>query len=245
MIENGNKVQKDASTYYLPDSFTFDNTELKGYWISKYSMQLDGYDDDIHINETKNSATITVAEPSGTYTLFINGKKYEDDITLPYTINNINTKNDYKLLLVQNSTGKITNVMTKEVVEPNEIEVELTGFNPECTFFVTYDDSGNPIISENHVIVENGRIINAPDNWFDYKNKKWANIVTNNNGIIAYWVWIPRYQYRVFSSDFVDVVFIKNSKTTADKGFEIPEAFTFDGSNLKGYWLCKYSLQNP
>ncbi len=34
-----------------------------------------------------------------------------------------------------------------------------------------------------------------PDNWYDYENGKWANIKTSNEGLEAYWVWIPRYEY--------------------------------------------------
>ena len=45
-----------------------------------------------------------------------------------------------------------------------------------------------------------------PDNWYDYENGKWANIKTtkvntNEDGtketLEAYWVWIPRYEYKI------------------------------------------------
>lgn len=244
LIENGNKVEKDVTGYRISDGFKFDDTDLKGFWMSKYAVGNITYSDNIHIKETRNSATITVAEPSGTYTLFVNGRKYSDNITLPYTINNINTSNPYKLILVQNSSGKIINTMTKETLEPEELKISLEGFNPECTYFVTYNSDNQAVVSEEHIIVEDGEIMNAPEGWYDYRNGKWANIMTNNDGIIAYWTWVPRYQYRVFPDGTLDAIFIKNSKTVADRFFTISDGFTFDGNNLSGFWMSKYAVGN-
>lgn len=33
--------------------------------------------------------------------------------------------------------------------------------------------------------------------WYDYKEKKWANIYVENEGRESYFVWIPRYCYKV------------------------------------------------
>lgn len=60
---------------------------------------------------------------------------------------------------------------------------------------------------------------------------------------MAMFVWIPRYEYRVDeSSDSTDVIFVPSSKTSADSGYTIPEAFTWDGKNLEGYWVAKYEI---
>ena len=75
---------------------------------------------------------------------------------------------------------------------------DLTGFSREHTYFVTYDENG-----ENETI--GGKITTEePKDWYDYngnteENKNiWANIMTkSDDGKVAYWVWIPRYCYKI------------------------------------------------
>ena len=63
-------------------------------------------------------------------------------------------------------------------------------------------------------------IASNTDNWFNYANKQWANAVTvtkdslskyqdkhttiDNNDVLGYWVYIPRYAYEVQRRDAVD-----------------------------------------
>ena len=118
------------------------------------------------------------------------------------------------------------------------IQIDLSGFNADCTYYVTYDANGkNP--------TEYGKISgSAPDDWYDYGAKRWANIVTKNNGNITYWTYIPRYEYRTYPGlTDVDVKFIPVTQTTPDDGFKIPDSFTFNGVQLKGYWISKYKIQ--
>jgi len=126
---------------------------------------------------------------------------------------------------------------------------------------------------------------NTDNNWYNYKNKMWANAVmvtsdkrdtymNANNGtvipeddILAYYVWIPRYKYRLFNVDFtkntspqvIDVEFVygtsrQNDETTcqvSDTGEETCQnkangnwythpAFTFGNQELKGIWVGKF-----
>lgn len=47
-------------------------------------------------------------------------------------------------------------------------------------------------------LVAGSWISKKPDNdWYDYKNQKWANIYVESEGIESYYVWIPRYVYKV------------------------------------------------
>ena len=66
---------------------------------------------------------------------------------------------------------------------------------------------------------------NTDNNWYNYKNKMWANAVmvtsakrdtymNANNGtvipeddILAYYVWIPRYKYQLFNAEYKEPVF--------------------------------------
>ena len=77
-------------------------------------------------------------------------------------------------------------------------------------------------------------------NWYDYGNQKWANavmvttakrdtymnadvgITIPENDILAYYVWIPRYKYKLFNATYasgtteqlIDVVFENGTSTT-------------------------------
>ena len=126
---------------------------------------------------------------------------------------------------------------------------------------------------------------NTDNNWYNYKNKMWANAVmvtsakrdtymNANNGtvipeddILAYYVWIPRYRYKLFNVDFtsgtspqvIDVEFVygtsrQNDETTcqvSDTGEETctnkangnwytHPAFTFRNQELEGIWVGKF-----
>ena len=83
---------------------------------------------------------------------------------------------------------------------------------------------------------------------------KWANAVTKdeNGNITGYWVWIPRYEYKLTApasgakAGTIDVNFIPTSKPTASSGYKIPPVFTSDtnkggwDSELPGFWVAKY-----
>ena len=129
------------------------------------------------------------------------------------------------------------------------IEVDVSGFNPNVTKYVTYDDEGNETIGANIQLGSDGSAQNKPDNWYDYKNKKWANIVTENNGLKSYWTYIPRFQYRMpiwqylYPEKTFEVQFIKSTDMPG-QGFKMSDAFTFKGQQLKGYWASKYRVQD-
>ncbi len=142
---------------------------------------------------------------------------------------------------------------------------DLTGLNPETTFFVTYDENGNEIIGNNI-----GK--KPPEDWFDYENKEWANIVVINGDLKAYWVWIPRYAYKVDKvNSKVDIRFVNNSnvyiaedntRTTyndtaptfdADENqtnYVVSSAFYINMGTeeepeirqLSGFWMSKYEV---
>ncbi len=90
-----------------------------------------------------------------------------------------------------------------------------------------------------------------PDNWYDYENGKWANIKTTNNGLEAYWVWIPRYEYIEPTSTTateIEVKFIPTSQKQADAGYTIHPVFTNEGNGgfgeLEGIWVAKFEAVN-
>ncbi|MBR6689492.1 MAG: hypothetical protein IKL68_05700 [Clostridia bacterium] len=144
---------------------------------------------------------------------------------------------------------------------------DISNFNATKTYFVTYDSNGNEKLGKNITR-------KAPEDWFDYENKEWANIVVINGNLKTYLVWIPRYAYKVDSTNkVVDVRFVDNNNTyIAPDGTQITyndTVPTFDANGnqtnyvvnsafninmgtdenpsmkaLGGFWMSKYEAQN-
>ena len=95
------------------------------------------------------------------------------------------------------------------------------------------------------------------DNQTDTKTSRWANAKTSDG---SYWVWIPRYEYKIISGEGtstagkIEVKFIPTSQTTADEGYKIHPAFQDGTSNhfkrgewdkeLAGIWVAKYETSH-
>ena len=113
--------------------------------------------------------------------------------------------------------------------------------------------------------------------WYDYDTQKWANAVVlvdeeiasgvttrdyytsasagtviDDESILAYYVWIPRYKYQLFNVDstrmdpieiqveFEDGIPTKSSGTSNGEWLTHP-AFTFGTDELAGIWVGKFS----
>lgn len=112
--------------------------------------------------------------------------------------------------------------------------------------YVTWD-----LNEEGTEYVINDTQTTPPLDWYDYENGKWANIKTTNEteGLEAYWVWIPRYEYIVPTSETatqIEVKFIPTSKMEPDEGYTIHPAFTNEGNGgfgeLDGIWVAKFEV---
>ena len=114
---------------------------------------------------------------------------------------------------------------------------------------IKWDESNNEILTNE----------NDPD-WYDYENKKWANAKSQDG---SYWVWIPRYAYKITSgyhsseTGTIDIKFLKGtSNETEDEtkietsGYKVGvkdtsmhyflhPAFEFNEADL-GFWVAKY-----
>ena len=89
---------------------------------------------------------------------------------------------------------------------------------------IYYDEAKSNAEGEAIWKVANPNDPNNPGSWYDYTNKKWANAVTvtkaaldankyqnpgttiDNNDVLGYWVYIPRYAYEVQRPNAVDRV---------------------------------------
>ena len=124
-------------------------------------------------------------------------------------------------------------------------------------------------------IAENGTVTTVSTSdpaWYNYQNKEWANAVLvketgvktrtqnkvvgttiNTDDIIAYYVWIPRYSYKIWTVDAstdhkgeeqtINIKFVdKNTKETASSvgDWYTHPAFTFGTEELSGFWVGKF-----
>ncbi len=110
---------------------------------------------------------------------------------------------------------------------------------------------------------------NSNNDWYDYSSKKWANVVMvktssrskymsavtgttiTESDVLAYYVWIPRYSYKLFNvnSEVIDPIEIcmqfepsTEPKSTGSNNGEwlTHPAFTFGTTELDGIWVGKF-----
>ena len=253
--ENGQTTkweELEKEGYQIPEAFEFGNTQLPGYWMTKYTL---GEKEKYTINfeaiasKTKIKMQTISANTTNTvakYTYAINGNIVKESTTAENLEYEINTEeNNVVNITALDENNEIIGSMTKECKQAKVNEPDLSGFNKETTFYVTYNEeekeySTIPISQE------------KPQNWYDYGESKWANIVTRNNGLETYYTWIPRYEFKLDqTAERSNVNFIEGTSTQTTNGYQIPDAFWFDknengkeddGEQLTGYWMTKYTL---
>ena len=240
--------------YQLPEAFVWgdddsNKTPIPGYWMSKYQLSEFSKSDN-YIIDYKTIATVTSIKVQeittntdkkiAKYTDAVNGNiLHESTNPEDYTITGLAKGNKAVNVTALDENGCIVGSMTKlyEVADVNP--PDLSGFDKDTTFYVYWDENG---IEHNEIPISQ----NAPDSWYDYGTRNWANIVTRNDGLESYYVWIPRYQYSLNqNTETSSVKFIKGTDTKTDEGYQIPEAFTWGDNGekqLTGYWMAKYQL---
>lgn len=118
---------------------------------------------------------------------------------------------------------------------------EVAGINPpdvsklpsETTKYVTWTWS-----ETNQVYNEDPLAETQPANWYNYDEGKWANIKSTANNLEAYWVWIPRFAYRLPESTIateIEVAFIKGNSKIAVLG---------DGTEVECYFPNEHAITN-
>ena len=243
-----------TSGYQIPDAFTFDGKQLTGFWAMKYNIG----DVNTTLFDTSVIASGTTIITQGvkgssvtegqTYTYYVDGKKdgnTTEDAAAEHEFKNLqpNTKHTILVEIRDKVTDALLGTIVKQAETSQPNAPELKGFNADCTYYVLYDESGNESIGEK--IKNDGS--NMPQNWYDYGKSRWANIVvkgkkTDGTETATYFTWIPRYQFRLNNqTQRSDVKFLEGTNgATGD--YQIPDAFTFDGKALTGYWAMKYNI---
>ena len=143
-------------------------------------------------------------------------------------------------------TGKEQNNKAEEF--PHYLP-DLSGFDKENTYIEVYNDDGSFTETKLADISNIGEF--AKNNrWFDYRNQVWANIKTKAYDAECWWVWIPRYAYRIpnTAEPETQIIFVDKQNRPLS-GDELPEDYivhpAFEGEK-KGIWASKYEMgQQP
>ena len=140
--------------------------------------------------------------------------------------------------------------LTNVVLEP-----DLSGFDEENTYLIKYSENGTQESETKLADVTDLSSFNSDGKWYNYENKIWANVKTVANGLESFWVWIPRYAYKLPSNpnDDTEIIFVDTNNrplepqkygSTLPLGFTVHPAFNQDtdsgGSPLSGIWVSKY-----
>ena len=140
---------------------------------------------------------------------------------------------------------------------------DTTGFNKSNTYYVSWDLTSSPYTIDDSTLISE----TAPSNWYDYTEgvNHWANIKTTGGGNDCYWVWIPRYAYKVptksGTAQTIEVKFLDKTtnipigeteeitnKTPTPGEWVVHPAFTNEGNGgfgeLTGIWVAKYEASS-
>ncbi|MDD6272838.1 MAG: prepilin-type N-terminal cleavage/methylation domain-containing protein [bacterium] len=202
----------------------------------------------------------------------------------------ISEKGLVAVALVYNKTCYIKDFKSSDILETTDIEnckvtytdPVLAGADPEL------DSAMIPVVYNS-----NGTISKADTKteWYNYTNKKWANAVLVSDetrqdyksaeagtiieakDVKAYYVWIPRYKYQIFTdvnnlekvgkisdssaytnkADIINITFennaVEKSSGSAKDEWLTHPAFTFGSEELNGIWVGKFettgTVSNP
>ena len=236
-------------------------------------------------NNSNNDIDVVVGLVSGYVgnTITYGSNNYPNGTKITNTYNSSDIKSSCASKIDTSGTDctkKIVNghLITYCPVEDVELQEDSSGANrpvlADGMIPITYDGT-NWVKADKY---------GAYNNWYDYGNQKWANAVMVTSSkrdtymnadvgtvvpeadILAYFVWIPRYKYKLFNATYasgtspqvIDVTFENGSSSTGTvtcthgtNGAETCQnksngnwythpAFTFGDTELKGIWVAKF-----
>ena len=137
----------------------------------------------------------------------------------------------------------------------------ISGVTATCTltFTDTYRETllngTDPVITDKliPVVISDTGVVTKADTskeWYSYENKKWANSVIlkdesityqdgeeiQESNIESYFVWIPRYKYKIFNTgSYTGLTTISNSTQTIEVVFENKDTTTSNGTTVGSY----------
>ncbi len=222
------------------------------FWVKNKNTQ---YDADVIISCGLNEASSTLNELVNISVNPSNFKLKSSEVD----------SGEVKLTLNGIVTEEKSGIFTCELVA-TPVEREVPGVITEDLYEDESLGGADPVISKDLVpvlIANNGVVIkaNISEKWYDYNNKEWANAVilvdspsqTYNVGdvisesdIESYFVWIPRYRYKLFHANQADKTEAKLPESIAREieiEFESKDTQSSTGTK-NGQWLTHPAFTN-
>lgn len=231
-IENGTNI-------YANIKCTANGLESYWVWIPRYAYKLD--------------ASVAKQEKSNIIYVDINDKpldteKYGESLPEGYTVHAaFKQKEGLKGIWFSKYEPSALETLEVDSTEPGK--PDLSNFKEEDTKLIYYTaDKKKYIEKEFSNEPENKITEDGKDYYFyNYENKLWANVKCVANGLESWWVWIPRYAYKLESGQST-VILVDENDIPIDKekyGNKLPDGFTVhaafsQGDGLKGIWFSKY-----
>ncbi|MEG0873233.1 MAG: hypothetical protein RSE00_05670 [Clostridia bacterium] len=244
------------------------NNPIENANKASFQQDLDSFKSDLDLTHSK-----LIADSIGEYDFKKeNINPYEDITKLKELIPSI-TINYEGILGIKNGLLVISQEATQKQIEwAAQIDVKLDKVigkdGANIPIFPTIDGKPNSDIKAiSWDFNKEVEYSNMPESeWYKYEQQtvttenggtsKWANMKTKDG---SYFVWIPRYAYKITSgyhmggntAGTIDVKLMKgtsNTKcsdgTTLPADYKVHDAFTFDGKSLVGIWVSKYEASN-
>ena len=242
----------DATTIVTAKVEQNDNDAGSGVDITKCKWKYTKSNSEIGTDETNYTGGGTFTTNPQTITLDIQEKGIYYLHIL--TVDNVGNKKETISEAISVTLIEKTSTWTGQVNSPNLVGgMKAVYWEPNTTEKVLTYASSEEEWNNWYNYVEG-------DNQTDLKNSKWANAKMTKDGIDSYFVWIPRYEYKILSgkgtntTGKIEVKFIPTSQTTPDEGYKIHPAFTNGTSNnfkngewdkeLPGIWVGKYETSH-
>lgn len=189
--------------------------------------------------------------PTSYRKLVIDLKMLQDNGYIDKNIKNPKTKEIMNNVIINIEKNENTVVYKVDAQENKYTEIVLNGADP-----VLNRDMVPVTITNDGIVIK----ANTKEKWYSYTEKEWANAVVLNDtteydagdmipedNIKAYYVWIPRYSYKLFESSDpveIDIAFesnytAKKANTTVGEYYTHP-AFTYGVSEISGFWVGKF-----
>ena len=231
-VENGTNI-------YANIKCTANGLESYWVWIPRYAYKLDA---SVEKQEKSNIIFVDTNDKP------LDTKKYGENLPEGYTVHAA-FKQKEGLKGIWFSKYEPSPMETIEIDSTEPGKPNLSNFNKSDTKLIYYTLDGKKYIEKQYTEEPENKITeNGTDYYFyNYENKIWANVKCTSNNLESWWVWIPRYAYKLESGQSTTILVDEND-APIDKekyGNKLPEGFTVhaafsQGDGLKGIWFSKY-----
>ena len=265
----GIPCNSENSTGYNSSKYNTDYECSKHYsgYVFDNTLMIDGNG---YVWTTKKEQYSGQIQPDGTLTAGHLGNGYAR-ITLLTSLNNIAT--DKVIITAQESVSQNT-----ERISGKSITCKLKVNKISRTNKVKSNIAADPVLSKSLIpvtIADDGKVTYADitKEWYNYEKKIWANAVILEEGksykvgdviqesdIQSYFVWIPRYRYKLFNTNNYSLTTVASRTDVENKAQEIEIEFeskwrevssgtkngewlthpAFTAFNTNGFWVGKF-----